>query len=264
MGDVLYFDTHTHYDDKKYSQDRTEVLQSLKAAGVDRIVNCACDLDSCQDTLRLMKTYDFVYGAMGVHPHSVKDLDVESVSEIYRDCCGSEKVVAVGEIGLDYHYDLSPRDVQREWFIEQIELAKELELPIVVHSREAAMDTFRIIKESDAGALGGIIHSYTGGPELAREYIRMGFYIGIGGMVTFPNVKKVLQTVKEIDIHRIVLETDCPYLAPVPHRGQRNDSRNLPYIAGAIAEIKGMTAEDVANLTYANAVKVFQIEREAE
>lgn len=260
----MYFDTHAHYDDEKFRQDQAAVLLSLKAAGVSRVVNCACDLDSCKDTLKLMKTYDFVYGAMGVHPHSVKDLDVEAVSDIYRYCCGSEKVVAVGEIGLDYHYDFSPRDVQQEWFIEQIELAKELELPIIVHSRDAARDTFQIVKESDAGSVGGVIHSYTGGPELAREYIRLGFYIGIGGMVTFPNVKKVLQTVQEIELERMVLETDCPYLAPVPNRGQRNDSRNLPYIAEAIAKIKGIPVEDVARITYENAIRVFQMEQEAE
>ena len=211
-----------------------------------------------------MKTYDFLYGAMGVHPHSVKDLDVEAVSDLYRYCCGSDKVVAVGEIGLDYHYDFSPRDVQQEWFIEQIELAKELELPIIVHSRDAARDTFQIIKESRAGSVGGVIHSYTGGPELAQEYIRLGFYIGIGGMVTFPNVKKVIQTVQEIELERIVLETDCPYLAPVPNRGRRNDSRNLPYIAETIAKIKGIPVEDVARITYENAVRVFQMEQEAE
>ena len=172
--------------------------------------------------------------------------------------------MAVGEIGLDYHYDFSPRDVQQEWFIEQIELAKELELPIIVHSRDAARDTFQIVKESDAGSVGGVIHSYTGGPELAREYIRLGFYIGIGGMVTFPNVKKVLQTVQEIELERMVLETDCPYLAPVPNRGQRNDSRNLPYIAEAIAKIKGIPVEDVARITYENAIRVFQMEQEVE
>lgn len=260
----MYFDTHAHYDDEKFQQDQAAVLLSLKAAGVDHVVNCACDLDSCKDTLKLMKTYDFLYGAMGVHPHSVKDLDVEAVSDIYRYCCGSEKVIAVGEIGLDYHYDFSPRDVQQEWFIEQIELAKELELPIIVHSRDAARDTFQIIKESHAGSVGGVIHSYTGGPELAREYIRLGFYIGIGGMVTFPNVKKVIQTVQEIELERIVLETDCPYLAPVPNRGQRNDSRNLPYIAETIAKIKGIPVEDVARITYENAVRVFQMEQEAE
>ena len=172
--------------------------------------------------------------------------------------------MAVGEIGLDYHYDFSPRDVQQEWFIEQIELAKELELPIIVHSRDAARDTFQIIKESRAGSVGGVIHSYTGGPELAQEYIRLGFYIGIGGMVTFPNVKKVIQTVQEIELERIVLETDCPYLAPVPNRGRRNDSRNLPYIAETIAKIKGIPVEDVARITYENAVRVFQMEQEAE
>ena len=170
-----------------------------------------------------------------------------------------DKVVAVGEIGLDYHYDFSPREMQQDFFCEQCELAIELELPIIVHSREAAQDTFDIVSEYAQADLTGVIHSYTGNLEMAERYIDMGFYIGIGGMITFPDVKKILRTVKEIPLEKILLETDCPYLAPVPNRGKRNDSRNIPFIAAKIAELKGISVEEVAKVTTENVSRLFGI-----
>lgn len=256
----MYFDTHAHYDDHRFQKDQSKLFGAMRQAGVDAIVNCACDLKSCASTLKLTKDYDFVFGAVGVHPHGVKDLEEDAVYQLYNYACRSEKIVAIGEIGLDYHYDASPRDVQKDWFVEQIELAKEVELPIIVHSREAAKDTFDIIEGCDASEVGGVIHSYSGNLEMARAYVDMGFYLGIGGMLTFPDVKKILRVVEEIPLERLLLETDAPYLAPVPKRGERNDSRNLQYVAQKIAELKGITAEEVAKVTTENACRLLQVE----
>ncbi len=256
----MYFDTHAHYDDPKFKKDQKELFGAMRRAGVDAIINCASDMKGCASTLKLVNEYDFVFGAVGVHPHAVKELEEEDVYQLYNYACRSEKIVAIGEIGLDYHYDFSPRDIQRDWFIEQIELAKEVELPIIVHSREAAKETFDIIEGCDASEVGGVIHSYTGNLEMAKAYVDMGFYLGIGGMVTFPDVKKILRVVEGIPLERLLLETDAPYLAPVPKRGERNDSRNLQYVAEKIAQLKGITAEEVARVTTENACRLFKIE----
>ena len=260
----MYFDTHAHYDDPKFKKDLKELFGAMRLDGVVAVVNCASDMKSCSNTLKLTKDYNFVYGAVGVHPHAVKDLDEDDVDRLYNYATQSKKIVAIGEIGLDYHYDFSPRDLQRDWFIEQIELAKELELPIIVHSREAAKDTFDIIEGCDASEVGGIIHSYSGNLEMAREYVDMGFYLGIGGMLTFPDVKKILRVVEEIPLERLLLETDAPYLSPVPKRGQRNDSRNLKYVAERIAQLKGITAEEVEKVTTENACRVFNIKLQTQ
>lgn len=257
----MYIDTHAHYDDKKFDADRPQVLKQIREAGVDAVINCACDRKSCRSTLKLIRENDFIYGALGYHPHEVKGLDEEAVDYLYDALSSSEKVVALGEIGLDYHYDFSPRDEQQEWFIEQIELAKELELPIIVHSREAAEDTWRILKEGEASRTGGVIHAFSGSWEMARRYLDLGFYIGIGGMVTFPDAKKLLEAVPKIPADRLLLETDCPYLAPVPRRGQRNDSCSLVYTAQKVAELKGMTLEEAAEQTSRNAEALFGIRR---
>lgn len=256
----MYFDTHAHYDHEKFKKDQDELFSALRAAGVDAVVNCASDLKSCAATLKLTEKYDFVFGAIGVHPHEVEKLDEDAVYQLYNYACRSEKIVAIGEIGLDYHYDLSPRELQKDWFIEQIELAKEVELPIVVHSRDAAKETFDVLEAADAGEVSGVIHCYTGSLEMAKAYVDMGFYLGIGGMLTFPDVKKILRVVEEIPLEHLLLETDAPYLAPVPNRGTRNDSRNLVYVAEKIAELKGITAEEVARVTSQNACRLFQVE----
>jgi len=197
---------------------------------------------------------------VGVHPEAVRDLEVEDMSMLYSMIASSEKTVAVGEIGLDYHYkENAAPGVQQEWFIEQIELAKELELPVIVHSRDAAQDTFEILRDYDGAMFGGVLHSYSGSVEMARQYVEMGFYLGIGGMVTFTNAKKTAAVVAEIPLEHLLIETDCPYLAPVPVRGQRNDSRNLCYIAEKIAQIKGISSEEVARVTAENARKLFRL-----
>ena len=256
---LAFVDTHAHYDDPKFDKDRGTLIPEIHAAGCTAIINCATDLKSCEKILKLMEKYPYVYGAMGVHPHEVKGLDVDDLEEIFAYATASPKVVAIGEIGLDYHYDFSPRDVQQDFFCEQCELAIELEKPIIVHSREAAQDTYDIVSEYAQADLNGVIHSYTGNLEMAERYVEMGFYLGIGGMITFPDVKKILRTVKEIPLDYLLLETDSPYLAPVPNRGQRNDSRNIPFVAAKIAELKGISVEEVMSATTANAKRLFGI-----
>ena len=253
----MYIDTHAHLDDKAFAQDLKQVMQKIDAAGIDRVINCACDAASMKSSLKLSKDYAKIYAALGYHPHNVKGLDYDAVDLLYDRVDGQEKCVAIGEIGLDYHYNFAPHDEQQEWFVEQIELAKELALPIIVHSREATEDTLRILAESDAGYVGGVIHAFSGAPELAREYMDMGFYIGIGGFSTFQDAKKLQRTIAEIPPERMLLETDCPYLTPAPHRGERNDSSYIPLIAEHIAKVRGITAEEVARITTANAMKLF-------
>lgn len=227
---------------------------------MEAVVNCASDLKSCAATLKLTEQYDFIFGAVGVHPHEVEKLDEDAVYQLYNYACRSEKIVAIGEIGLDYHYEFAPRELQKDWFVEQIELAKEVELPIVVHSRDAAKDTYDIMEAADAGEVGGVVHCFAGSLEMAKAYVEMGFYLGIGGMLTFPDVKKILRVVEEIPLEHLLLETDAPYLAPVPNRGKRNDSRNLTYVAEKVAELKGITPEEVARVTRENACRLFQVE----
>ena len=221
------FETHAHYDDAKFP-DREDVLKACHDAGIEYIINCASDIKSCRVTLALAEQYPWVYGAIGVHPHSASEMDEDNLDRLYNYLTASEKVVAVGEIGLDYHYEFSPRDVQQDWFVEQLELAKELELPIIVHTREALEDTYNILKDYGKGLVGGVIHSYNGSVEMAERFVEMGFHIGIGGMITFPKVRKVIETVEKLPLDRLLVETDSPYLAPVPNRGKRNDSRNIP------------------------------------
>ncbi|PHV70854.1 hydrolase TatD [Sporanaerobium hydrogeniformans] len=252
----MYFDSHAHYDDERFNKDREYLLEALPQQGVGLVVNAAADMQSTYTSLELAKKYDYIYCSIGVHPHEVKELEEKDI-EILRKLSGEEKVVAIGEIGLDYYYDFSPREEQRKWFKRQLELAKEIELPVIIHSRDACQETFDIIKES--GVMQGVIHCFSGSKELAREYVKRGFYIGIGGSLTFKNAKKTVEVVKEIDLNQILIETDAPYLTPIPYRGERNDSSYLKYVIQKIAEIKGISTEEVESITYANARKMFKI-----
>ena len=252
----MYFDSHAHYNDESYDEDRDEVLQSMPSKGIDFIINAAADMDSCHQGLKLAAKYPYIYCSIGVHPHDVKSLQESDLEEL-RTLAQKPKVVAIGEIGLDYHYDLSPRDEQRKWFKEQLQLAKELDLPVIIHSREASQETFDMIIES--GIKEGVIHCFSGSMELAKEYVKRGFYIGVGGSLTFKNAKKTVEVVKEISIQNILIETDCPYLAPVPFRGKRNDSSYLKYIVEKIAEIKEMDIQTVSHITCQSATKLFRI-----
>lgn len=257
----MYFDTHAHYDDKAFDADRSQILKALRPDGVDTIINCGSDLASSKRALELASDYDFIFAAVGVHPEEVGDLEIEDISMLYTMAASGGKCVAIGEIGLDYHYKDNPSpEEQIEWFVEQIELAKELELPVIIHSRDAMADTYDICRDYNAAMFGGVIHSFSGSVEMARKFIDLGFHIGIGGMVTFDNAKKLLAAVPEIPLDRILIETDCPYMAPVPHRGKRNDSRNLRYIVERIASVKGLDPQTVAQATHDNAMKLFRIE----
>lgn len=253
----MIFDTHAHYDDEQFNEDREELLESMRECGIGTIINVGASLRGCRDSVTLAQTYPFIYAAVGVHPDHTGDLNEESFSWLKKQFC-EEKVVAVGEIGLDYYWDNESHDIQKKWFIEQLNLARELNLPVIIHSREAAADTLEIMKKHAKG-LRGIIHCFSYSKEMAREYTKMGFYIGVGGVVTFKNAKKLKEVVEDIPLDKIVLETDCPYLAPTPNRGKRNSSLNLPYVIEEIARIKGIREEAVIEQTEKNAKEVYCI-----
>lgn len=252
----MIIDTHAHYDDKAFLPDRHEALMTLKDKGVEKVINAAASMRGCHRTLDLTKDYDFVYGMLGVHPDDVGDL-TEADMDFIREHAANSKIVAIGEIGLDYHWDVASHDVQKHWFIRQMEVAKEVGLPICVHSRDAAADTLATMKEVRAHEIGGVIHCYSYSAEMAKEYLAMGFYIGIGGVVTFKNGRKCKEVVDIVPMERILLETDAPYLAPEPFRGKRNESAYLSYVAKAIAEIKGVTKDEVICQTKANAERLY-------
>lgn len=254
----MIFDTHAHYDDEQFDEDREELLLSMKDGGVGTIVDVSASYESCKEVTKLAENYPFMYAAVGVHPDHVGSLNEENFAEM-KQLFENPKVVAVGEIGLDYYWDYEPRQIQKKWFVRQLELAKELDLPVIIHSREAAADTFEIMKEYD-GKRRGVIHCYSYSVEMAREYVKMGYFIGVGGVVTFKNSKKLKETVKEIPIESIVLETDCPYLAPVPNRGKRNSSLNIRFVAQTIADLKGISYEEVVEQTEKNARRLYKMD----
>lgn len=262
----LIFETHAHYDDDAFDTDRDELLCSMQESGIETIVNIGANIESCKSTLALCEKYSFVYGALGVHPSDADELNEDTFAWLKKTAKEKSyqnggKIVAIGEIGLDYYWE-KEADVQanqRYWFERQAELARELSLPMVVHSRDAAKDTLDMMKSMRAEEIGGIVHCYSYSVEQAKEYLKMGFLFGIGGVITFSNAKKLKEVVEYLPIDAIVLETDCPYLAPVPNRGKRNSSLNLPYIVKEIAAIKGLKEEDVIRITRENAKKVYGI-----
>ena len=253
----MIIDTHAHYDDEQFDTDRDELLKSMHDGGIGLIVNAASTLESWGKIQRLTEEYPFVYGAVGIHPDEAGTLTEEHMSEMER-LLDLEKIVAVGEIGLDYYWDNESHDVQKKWFIRQLELAKKKDMPVIIHSREAAADTMEIMRGYASG-MRAVIHCYSYSVEMAREYVKMGYYIVIGGVVTFKNAKKLVNVVKEIPLTSIVLETDCPYLAPVPYRGKRNSSLYLPYVAEKIAEIKGVSIEEVVRQTEENSRMLYDL-----
>lgn len=253
----MIFESHAHYDSEQFDEDRDELLKSMPENGVGTIVNSGANWDSVTEVVELAQKYPYVYAAVGMHPDEVGDLNEERFAYL-KSQCQKDKVIAVGEIGLDYYWDNESHDVQKKWFIKQLELARELDLPVIIHSRDAAADTLEIMKEHAKG-LRGVIHCFSYSLELAREYVKMGFHIGIGGVVTFKNGKKLKEIAQEIPLDRILLETDCPYLAPVPFRGKRNSSIYISYIAEEIANLKGITYEEVVAQTEENGKKLFGI-----
>lgn len=252
----MIFETHAHYDDEAFDEDRKELLESMESHGIGRIINVCASLKSLTETEKLMKAYPFVYGAFGLHPDETGDLN-EEILERIRQLCRKEKTVAVGEIGLDYYWDKENHDTQIYWFERQMELAREMKLPMIVHSREAAADTLDTMKRVHAEEIGGVCHCFSYAREMAREYLNLGFYLGIGGVVTFQNARKLKEVVAYLPLDRILLETDSPYLSPVPYRGKRNSSLNLTYIAQMISDIKQIDYEEVVAVTEKNAEKLF-------
>jgi TatD DNase family protein len=254
----MIFETHAHYDDDCFADDRRAVILDLPQKGISPVINVGASIASTKTTLALAHEYNFIYAAVGVHPSDVADLNEETFAWL-REQTKDGRCVAVGEIGLDYHWDKAPevQEKQRFWFEQQLALAEEAALPVIIHSREAAEDTLRIMRGAHEKGILGVIHCYSYSPELAHEFIAMGYYIGVGGVVTFKNAKKLVRTVEEIPLERILLETDCPYMAPEPHRGSRNDSRNIPYIIAKIAEIKGISPQEVEETTRENAFRLF-------
>ena len=253
----MIFESHAHYDSEQFDEDRHELLMSMPENGVGTIINSGANWDSVTEVVEMAEKYPFMYAAVGMHPDEVGDLD-DGRFEFMKKQCQKDKVVAVGEIGLDYYWDNEAHDVQKKWFIKQLDLARELDLPVIIHSREAAADTMEIMKEHGKG-LRGVIHCFSSSKELALEYVKMGFYIGVGGVVTFKNAKKLKEVVEAVPLEHILLETDCPYLAPTPFRGKRNSSIYISYIADEVANIKGVTYEEVVAQTEQNGKDLFRI-----
>ncbi|HHW55265.1 MAG: TatD family hydrolase [bacterium] len=252
----MLIDTHCHLQDKRFAGDLEAVLDRAQEAGVAYALVVGSDLATSREACELAQKYPQLFAIVGVHPHDSKDADRATFDEI-RKLAAQERVVALGEMGLDYHYDFSPRKIQQRVFRYQIGLARELGLPIVIHDREAHADTMAILKEEKAEEVGGVLHCYSGSWEMARECIKMGFYISIAGPVTFANAKKLVQVVENLPLEHLLVETDAPYLTPVPHRGKRNEPAYVRHVAEAIARIKGIAVEEVEEQTTANAIKLF-------
>lgn len=254
----MIFETHAHYDDERFDEDRDILIEKLFQKNICNIINVGASIESTKTTIALAKKYENMYAAAGVHPSDIAGLNEETLAWL-KEQTKDPKVIAVGEIGLDYYWDKEEdvQKAQRYWFAQQMGLARESQLPVIIHSRDAAEDTMRVMKEVHAEEIPGVIHCYSYSPEMAKEFIKMGYYIGVGGVVTFKNAKKLKETVMQIPLERILLETDSPYMAPEPHRGSRNDSGNLVYVAEKIAELRGITAKEVENATLANARKLF-------
>ncbi|NLV90884.1 MAG: TatD family hydrolase [Firmicutes bacterium] len=250
-------DTHVHLDDRRFDADRDQVLQRAWQAGVAFVVNVGADAASSQAAVRLAQQEARVYAAVGVHPHDASSYSPQ-VEALLRRLAGEQKVVAIGEIGLDYYYDNSPRDRQREVFVEQIELALELDLPIVIHSRDAQQDTLEILRRY-AGRARGLMHCFSGSYETAKVCLDLGYYLAFGGSITFKNARRLAEIVKQVPLERMLLETDCPYLTPVPHRGKRNEPCYVTFVAEKVAELKGIDVAEVASVTTQNAKDVFGI-----
>lgn len=260
LDNVKIFESHAHYDDGAFDEDRDILLSSMEENGVEIIVNAGADLESNKKTIKLMEQYPFLYGALGIHPSDISDLNDETFTWLKKQL-KLQKVVAVGEIGLDYFWDKEKevREKQKYWFRKQIGLAREMKLPMVVHSRDAAKDTLDIMLKEHVEEIGGVVHCFSYSKEMAKEYLKLGFYIGIGGVITFSNAKKLKEAVEVIPLTSILLETDSPYLAPVPNRGKRNTSLNIPFIAKEIANIKKVSYEEVVQITNQNAKRLFCI-----
>lgn len=251
----MYFDSHAHYNDTQFDTDREELLEAIPNNSVSYIINAGTDVESSIYSIELASKYPFIYAAVGIHPEEVnKNETVEEIKKLAQN----QKVVAIGEIGLDYYWDISTKEKQLDYFKQQLLLANELDLPVIVHDREAHQDTFNLLKEIPVNKK-GVIHCYSGSVEMAREFIKLGYYLGFGGSTTFKNAKNVIEVLKEVPQDKFLIETDAPYMTPVPFRGKRNNSMYLKYIVEKIAEIKDLTPKNIEELSENNAKKLFNI-----
>lgn len=255
----MIFDSHAHYDDEAFDADRDELLTRLFSEDVCGIINVGCNMETSKKSVELARKYPLIWAAVGVHPHDAEKVSSNYLEELATLLSGP-KVVAIGEIGLDYHYDFSPRDVQKKVFAEQLEFAKDLDLPVIIHNREAHADTLELLKKYRPK---GVVHCFSGSLEMANEIIKLGMYIGLGGAVTFKNAKNPVLVAKNITLDRILLETDCPYMAPVPHRGTRCDSSMIRLTVEKIASERGPSVEKILSVTTENAETLF-FERSGE
>ncbi|WP_040214072.1 TatD family hydrolase [Clostridium polynesiense] len=256
-NNLLIFDSHAHYDDESFQEDRDSLLPYLKSKGIVGILNCGSTLQGTRDSYKLAEKYDFVYAAVGIHPEEAYELNEESLKEI-RNMAENFKVKAIGEIGLDYYWEENPpKEVQKDAFKAQMKLAEELDLPVVIHDRDAHGDTLEIIKEFPK--VKGVLHCFSGSAEFAMECVKLGYYIGFTGVVTFKNARKVIEAAEAVPIDRILVETDAPYMAPVPYRGKRNQSDFILHIIEKIADIKGRTPEEISGITIENTKRLLNI-----
>ena len=257
MTDRRIIDTHAHYDDEAFDEDRDSIIGAFEENGIDFAVNVGASVQGTHAAVRLAHRYPRIYAAVGMHPDEAADLSEADMEMLVR-YSSEERVLAIGEIGLDYHNGEVPRELQKKWFIRQAEVARQVGLPVLIHSRDAAQDTMDLVKEHRMYECGGVVHCYSYGTEQAREYLDMGLFFGIGGVLTFRNARKLKEVVEYLPMDAIVLETDCPYLAPEPFRGRRNSSLYLPYVAEKIAEIKNTEVQAVLEATHANALRLYR------
>lgn len=255
----MIFDSHAHYDDESFNEDRENVIKEIRENGVINVLNCGASMEGARDSFKLANKYDFFYAAVGIHPENAYELTEENYEEI-KEMTKNPKVRAIGEIGLDYYWEENPpREKQKEVFRKQMELAKELNMPVVIHDRDAHGDTLEIMKEFPE--VKGVVHCFSGSVEFARECLRLGYYIGFTGVVTFKNSKKIVEVAKEVPLDRMLVETDAPYMAPTPNRGKRNRSDYIKFIIEKIAEVKELSVEEVSNATIENAKNLLKIKR---
>ncbi len=254
----MLFDSHAHYNDERFSRDRDAVLSSMPENNVGLIMNSCSSLYEAEDIFEICEKFPFVYASVGVHPHETEGLGEEDMSTL-KELAGRPKVKAIGEIGLDYFYDNSPRGLQKKWFARQVDLAREVKLPVIIHDRDAHKDCMDILRGCSVREIGGVFHCYSGSADMAREILEWGMYIAFGGSLTFKKSARPAEVAKYVPLDRIVIETDCPYLTPEPHRGERNSSLRLHYVAERLAEIKGVSVQAIEDATYENAKKCFNI-----
>lgn len=254
----MLIDTHAHLDSNKFRKDQYEVITRAAEAGVEYIFNIGADLESSKISVNLSKKYSQIYAAIGVHPHNAKEVTSENLRELHH-MTKDEKVRAIGEIGLDYHYDFSPRDIQKRVFRAQLRLAQELKMPVIIHSREADTDTLQILKEEEVEKVGGIMHCFAGDMKMAEECLKLNLKLSFGGVITFKKARITQEVVREIPLEQLLIETDAPYLTPIPHRGKRNEPAYVRIVAEKMAELKGISFEEVARVTSNTAKMIFQI-----